>query len=248
MPRYRIVLEYDGGQFCGWQRQVGGNSAQETVERAIEAFSGEKAHLTAAGRTDAGVHAFGQSAHFDLAVPKPPINIKRGINFHLRKTLKNKAVAVTVAEGVDKDFDARFSAVRRYYRYFILCRRPSPLLDGRAWCLEGNFDSAAMAGAAASLQGHHDFSAFRSAGCQAKSPVKTLERLAAHRRGDWIIITAAARSFLYNQVRIMASTLLAVGAGRLRASRVRTILKEGKRVPALAPAPPCGLYLWRVSY
>ena len=249
MPRYQLLLEYDGSDFCGWQAQRQASAArpgvQQAVESAIAAFSGEAAATTAAGRTDAGVHAVGQSLHFDLARPRAIVNIIHGINFHLRKAVGKPAVAVTAAREVAATFDARRSAIARHYRYFILLRRPSPLFAERAWCVDYRLDLAAMRAAAKILRGRHDFSAFRRAGCQAKSPIKTLDGLAVHQRGERLIITAASRSFLYNQVRILVGTLAAVGRGRLSVRRVEEILAEGRR-PAAAPAR--GLYLWRVSY
>lgn len=246
MPRYRLLLEYDGGGFCGWQRQANGVAVQQVVEEAIHAFADESVTLTAAGRTDAGVHARGQSVHFDLARPKSVANIVEGINFHLKKTVKCRRAAVLSAKEVGGDFNARFSATSRYYRYFIWRHRRSPLLDERAWCLDYPLNIAAMRAAAGLLQGEHDFSAFRAAGCQAKSPIKTLDRLAVHPRGELLVITARARSFLYNQVRILAAVLVEVGRGRFDLQRVKALLVDGKRTSATAP--PRGLYLWRVSY
>jgi tRNA pseudouridine38-40 synthase len=245
MPRYRITLEYDGSGFVGWQRQAGGASVQEAVEDAIRAFSGEDARVTAAGRTDAGVHALGQVAHFDVAREFPTDTVRDAVNFHL----KPSAVAVLACAVAAPDFHARFSATARVYRYRILNRRARPALAaGRVWWVPAPLDHEAMGRAAARLIGRHDFTSFRAALCQARSPVKTLDRLDVARDGDEIRIEARARSFLHHQMRAMVGTLKLVGAGKWTENDVARALAARDRAAAGPTAPASGLYLVEVAY
>ena len=245
MPRYKLTIEYDGRPFVGWQRQTNGPSVQQAVEEAIQAFSGQAVRVHCAGRTDAGVHAFGQVAHVDLARDWPGETVRDAINHHLRPA----PVAVLSAVSVDSGFDARLSAVGRTYAYRIVNRRAPLTLDaGRAWHVRTALDADAMAKAAQVLVGHHDFASFRAAECQAKSPVKTLDRLDVRRTGDEIRVEAAARSFLHHQVRNMVGTLRLVGEGKWTADRVRRALEARDRSAAGPTAPPDGLYLTAVSY
>jgi tRNA pseudouridine38-40 synthase len=245
MPRYRLVLEYDGGPFVGWQRQDNGPSVQAALEQAIHAFCGEAATATAAGRTDAGVHALGQVCHVDLAHAHPADTLRDAVNAHLRPA----PVAVLDAAQVADDFHARFSATRRRYLYRIVNRRsPLTLERGRAWAVARALDADAMHAAARTLVGRHDFSSFRAAECQAASPVKTLDRLDVHRSGDAIAVTAEARSFLHNQVRIMVGTLELVGAGKWTADDVARALAARERAACGPTAPAEGLYLVGVDY
>ena len=245
MPRYKITLEYDGGGFNGWQRQENGTGVQQVIEEAIAAFAGAPTTLYGAGRTDAGVHATGQVAHFDLEREAEPDTVRDALNFHARP----HPVAVLEAARVADDFDARFSAVARIYRYRILNRRaPAPLLAGRVWRVAVPLDADAMSDAAARLPGKHDFSTFRAANCQADSPLKTLDALTVRRAGDEIVIEARARSFLYNQVRIMVGTLRQVGEGKRTAGDVAEALAARDRERGGPTAPPEGLYLTRVLY
>lgn len=245
MPRYRLTLEYDGTPFVGWQRQANGLSVQEAVEAAVQAFAGEAVTLKAAGRTDAGVHALGQVAHFDLARPRSPDRIRDALNALLRPS----PVAVLAAAEAGSDFDARFSATARHYLYRILDRRAPPALErNRVWHARKGLDAAAMAEAARLLIGHHDFTTFRAAECQARSPLRTLARLDVERSGDEIRVHAAARSFLHSQVRSMVGTLAMVGAGRWPVERVGEVLAARDRTRCGPLAPPCGLYLARVDY
>ncbi len=245
MPRYRLTLEYDGGPFSGWQRQENGPSVQGALEAAIERFSAERVTVTGAGRTDAGVHAKGQVAHFDLVKAFPPDTVRDALNHFLRPD----PVAVLDAAQTSDDFHARFSATARHYCYRIVCRRAPLALDfGRAWHVMRALDGEAMHAAAQRLVGQHDFTTFRAAECQAKSPVKTLDRLGVRVQQDEIIIEASARSFLHNQVRSLVGTLKLVGEGKWGADDVAAALAARDRSRCGPVAPPEGLYLMRVDY
>src|SRR3984957_8884950 len=211
MQRYKLTIEYDGTPYVGWQAQDNGPSIQASLTDAIAAFAGERATVFGAGRTDAGVHALGQVAHVDLAKAWDTGNVRDAINFHLRP----QPIAVLTAEQVDDDFDARFSATRRHYLYRISNRRADLALEqNRVWRVARPLDCTAMNAAAQQLIGKHDFTTFRSTECQAKSPVKTLDRLDIARDGDEVRVTASARSFLQHQVRSMVGSLVHVGEGK----------------------------------
>jgi tRNA pseudouridine38-40 synthase len=245
VPRYRLTLEYDGAGLVGWQRQANGLSVQESLETAITRFCGESVGVTGAGRTDSGVHALGQVAHFDLAKSVPPEVVRNAINFHLRPA----AISVLSAQEVPETFDARLSAVERVYRYRILNRRAPPALErGHVWHVKRALDVAAMQEGARHLVGHHDFSSFRDSLCQARSPVKTLDALTVDRRGEEIEIAARARSFLHHQVRNMVGTLQLVGLGRWRPDDVAQALAARDRRAGGPMAPAEGLYLVAVRY
>ena len=245
MHRFKIIVEYDGGGFVGWQRQENGLAVQQVLEEALTRFSGEVVTAFAAGRTDAGVHALGQVVHFDLARDWAPDTVRDALNFHL----KPAPVAVLSAEAVDADFDARFAACRRIYLYRIANRRPRPVLDrARVWWVPAPLDHGAMAAAASVLVGHHDFTSFRATACQAKSPLKTLDALDVERQGDEIRIEARARSFLHHQVRNMVGTLELVGQGKWTAADVAKALDARDRAAAGPTAPAAGLYLLEVHY
>jgi tRNA pseudouridine38-40 synthase len=247
MPRFRIDIEYDGAPYAGWQRQAGQHSVQEAIEKAIAAFSGEEVTLRGAGRTDAGVHALGQVAHFELSRAWKADTVRDAVNAHL--ALADERVSILGAAGVAEDFDARFSATARHYLYRILNRRPPPALDrGKVWHVQKRLDAAAMHDAAQRLVGKHDFTTFRSIQCQAKSPVKTLDRLEVARLGEEIEIRASARSFLHNQVRSLVGTLKRVGEGGWTAGDVEAALEARDRAACGPVAPPEGLYLVRVDY
>jgi tRNA pseudouridine38-40 synthase len=247
MPRYRLDIEYDGSPYAGWQRQDGPRSVQAALEQAVAAFCGEAATLRGAGRTDAGVHALGQVAHLDLAREWPADTVRDAVNAHLANA--GETVAVLASVLVDDDFDARFSAVRRHYLYRIINRRGPLALERRhAWWIPKPLAAEAMHEAAQTLVGKHDFTTFRSAQCQAKSPVKTLDRLDVVRTGDAIEIRATARSFLHNQVRSMVGTLKRVGEGAWSAGDVRAALEACDRSACGPVAPPDGLYLVQVDY
>ena len=245
LVRYCLTLEYDGAPFVGWQRQENGPSVQGALEEAILKLSGETVTVHGAGRTDAGVHALGQVAHFDLAKEFAPDKVRDALNFHLRPA----PVAVLESRIADGEFHARFSATGRHYLYRILTRRAPPALeDGRVWHVVRDLDAEAMHAAARSLVGQHDFTTFRAAECQAKSPVKTLDRLDVSRVGEEVHINAAARSFLHNQVRSMVGSLKLVGEGKWSKRGLETALKAKDRSECGPVAPPQGLYLLRVDY
>jgi tRNA pseudouridine38-40 synthase len=245
MPRYRITIEYDGTPFAGWQIQAEAPTVQGTLTAAIAAFSGEKVTLQGAGRTDAGVHALGQVAHFDLVKDHDPGTVRDALNAHLRP----HPIAVLDAARADADFDARFSAVRRRYLYRIVNRRPDLALERlRAVRVPRPLDTDAMHAAAQKLIGKHDFTTFRSSDCQAKSPLRTLQRLDVMRMGDAVEIRAEARSFLHNQVRSMAGSLIWVGEGRWTPSDIAAALAAKSRAACGPVAPPEGLYLVGVDY
>jgi len=245
MPRYKLIIEYDGAPFAGWQMQDQLPTVQGALIAAIAAFSGETVSVQGAGRTDAGVHALGQVAHFDLARAHDTDTVRDALNAHLRP----QPVAVLSAETVPPEFDARRSAVRRHYRYRIANRRPDLALErGRAWRVPRPLDAATMHAAAQRLIGRHDFTTFRSTECQAKSPEKTLDQLDVARLGDDVEITAVARSFLHNQVRSMVGSLAMVGEGKWSADDLARALEARDRAACGPVAPPEGLYLVKVEY
>ena len=245
MTRFKLTVEYDGGPFVGWQRQDNGLSVQQALEEAILAFAQEKVTLFGAGRTDAGVHATGQVAHFDLAKEIGAAKVRDAINYHL----KPLPVAVIGSEAVDGDFHARFSAKSRAYRYRIINRRsPLTLERGRALRVAAPLDHGAMAAAAEALVGEHDFTTFRGVACQAESPVRTLDELSVTRIGEEVVIVARSRSFLLNQVRIITGTLKLVGEGKWRPADVKAALEARDRAKGGPTAPPEGLYLVEVRY
>lgn len=245
MPRYKITVEYDGQPFVGWQRQDSGLSVQAALEDAIFAFTGERVHVQGAGRTDSGVHARGQVAHFDLVREQPTESVRGAMTFHL----KPQPIVVPSVEIVPPEFHARFSASWRRYLYRILNRRtPSALDRGQVWHVPVPLDAGAMADAAAILIGRHDFNSFRSASCQAKSSLKTLDLLDVRRDGEEIRIDVGARSFLHNQVRILVGTLQLVGRGQWSRRDVEEALAARDRTRAGPTAPPHGLCLMEVRY
>jgi tRNA pseudouridine38-40 synthase len=245
MPRYRLLIEYDGGPFVGWQMQAGGPSVQGVLTQAIAAFADEKVTVHGAGRTDAGVHALGQVAHVDLARDWRPDRVRDALNAKLRP----HPVAVLAVEKAADSFHARFSAKRRHYLYRIVNRRADLALERkRAWRVPRPLDATAMHAAAQRLIGRHDFTTFRAAECQAKSPVKTLDRLDVEHGGDDIRVSASARSFLHHQVRSMVGSLVQVGDGRWSADDLGRALAARDRKACGTVAPPEGLYLVRVEY
>jgi tRNA pseudouridine38-40 synthase len=245
MARWKFTIEYDGRPFSGWQRQENGPSVQAAVEQAILKLTGESVTVTAAGRTDAGVHALGQVAHADIEKVFPPDKMRDALNAHLRP----HPVAVLEAEVAADDFHARFQATARHYRYLIVNRRSPLTFDaGLAWQVQVALDANAMHEAAQQLVGPHDFTTFRAAECQAKSPVKTLDVLNVAREGEEIVVEASARSFLHHQVRSMVGTLKMVGAGKWSVRDVGAALAACDRSACGPVAPPDGLYLVRVDY
>ena len=245
MPRYKLTIEYDGAPFAGWQIQAEETTVQGVLTLAVAAFAGESALVQGAGRTDAGVHARAQVAHVDLAKDWDTDTVRDALNAHLRP----HPVAVLAAEKVAGDFNARTSAVKRHYLYRIVNRRADLTLDrGRAWRVPRPLDTGAMQAAARHLIGKHDFTTFRSTECQAKSPVKTLDRLDVQRAGEEVQVFASARSFLHNLVRSMGGSLVMVGEGKWAPEDVKRALDARDRTACGQVAPPDGLYLMRVDY
>ncbi len=243
--RYRLTIEYDGAPFVGWQRQDNGPSVQGALEDAILKLCGETVTVSGAGRTDAGVHALGQVAHFDLIKEFAPDKVRDALNHFLRPA----PAVVLDARVAPPDFHARFSATARHYLYRILCRRSPPALEsGRVWHVVRTLDADAMHAAAQALVGCHDFTTFRAAECQAKSPVKTLDRLTVSHVGDEIHVNASARSFLHHQVRSIVGSLKLVGEGKWRPRDMKQALDARDRSECGPVAPPDGLYLVRVDY
>lgn len=245
MPRYKLTIEYDGTPFVGWQRQANGPSVQQAIEEAAAPLGCVPNSLRGAGRTDAGVHATGQVAHLDLGKAYRADSVRDAIN----DGLQGRPVAVLEAEVVPDTFDARFSAVRRHYRYRILNRRaPVALHAGRFWHVKRTLDAVAMHQATQRLLGRHDFSTFRDSECQAASPIRTLEEIAVRREGEEIDVTVSARSFLHRQVRSIVGSLEHVGSGKWTAADLRAALEAADRSRCGRVAPACGLYLERVDY
>jgi len=245
MPRYKLILEYDGTPFVGWQMQDNGRSVQGRLAQAIKAFSGEDVVPRGAGRTDAGVHALGQVVHIDLAKDWEPDKIRDALNAQVRPD----PISVLTSEHAGRDFDARLSATARHYLYRIVDRRaPLALERNRAWGVFRSLDAEAMNEAAQVLLGHHDFTTFRSTECQAKSPIKTLDRLEVSRHGEVIRFETKARSFLHNQVRSMVGSLKLVGEGKWSTQDLKAALEARDRAACGPVAPPQGLYLVMVDY
>jgi tRNA pseudouridine38-40 synthase len=247
MARFRLLVEYDGTPYVGWQRQANGHSVQAAIERAIKKFSGDIVTVFGAGRTDTGVHAYGQVAHIDLERDWPADVVRNAVNAFL-VDYDERVVIVDVTK-VDTRFDARFSAIRRHYLYKIRSRRAPLALDyTRAWYIPKDMDHEIMHEAAQRLIGHHDFTTFRSAKCQAKNPVRTMERVDVSRVGDQIEIRASAQSFLHNQIRSFAGTLAMVGLGKWTPQDVTDALEAKDRTRCGPVAPPHGLYFMSVEY
>jgi tRNA pseudouridine38-40 synthase len=246
MQRYALRIEYDGTGFVGWQRQDNGLSVQEVLEQAASMLAGgREVTSVVAGRTDAGVHAQGQVAHIDLPGELAADVVRDALNFHMQP----QPVVVLAAALVDADWSARFSAIGRAYRYRILNRRPRPALAaGRVWHVQRRLDEQAMHRAAQTLLGRHDFTSFRAAACQAKSPLRTLDRLDVWREDDCVLVQAEARSFLHHQVRNMVGTLKLVGEGSWSVHAVRQALATRDRSAAGPTAPAAGLALTAVRY
>jgi len=245
MTRFRLTVEFDGGPFMGWQRQAHGPSVQQAIEEAVETMTGEQVVSHAAGRTDAGVHALAMTAHVDVAKLITPFRLMEGVNALIRPN----PIAILDCEIVPDDWHARFSCVGREYLYRISNRRAPLTLDlGRAWRIAKALDADAMHEAAQVLVGLHDFTTFRSAHCQAESPVKTLDRLDVRREGEEIVIEASARSFLHHQVRSMVGCLAMVGQGQWTKADLKDALEAADRAALGLNAPPDGLYFVRARY
>ena len=245
MHKYKLIIEYDGNNFVGWQRQENGISIQSSIEKAIKKLSNEDITLIGAGRTDSGVHAKGQVAHFELANEFPIDRIRDGINQHLRP----QPIAVLNVEKVVNDFHARFSARQRIYQYSIINRRP-PLTFQRqlTWVIYKKLDIEKMKEAAAFFKGKHDFNAFRSIDCQSSTSIRTIDYCCIVNNQESIVIEVAAKSFLHSQVRIMTGTLVNVGQEKLQPSDIKKIIDMKDRDKAGVTAPAHGLYLKEVIY
>jgi tRNA pseudouridine38-40 synthase len=243
--RFKLTLDYDGRAFLGWQRVIHGASVQGVLEDAVEQLTGARAEVVGAGRTDSGVHAMAQVAHVDIDKPVSTDRVRDGLNALVRP----HPVSVLAVEEAAPEFHARFDAVRRVYLYSILNRRaPAALARGLVWRVSRGLDADAMHAAAQRLIGHHDFTTFRDSHCQAKSPVKTLDRLDVSRDGETLQVWCEARSFLHRQVRSMVGTLAEVGLGKMSAQDVADALAAADRTRCGPVAPADGLYLARVDY
>lgn len=245
MTRFRLVIEYDGRPFVGWQRQAHGASVQQSLEKAVRAITSEDTAVHSAGRTDAGVHALAMVAHVDIEKPIAAFRLMQALNAHLRPA----PIAVLACDVAADGFHARFDCIRRHYRYEIINRRADLTIQyGLGWRVATPLDADAMHAAAQCLIGKHDFSTFRSVACQSASPIKTLERLDVTRVGDQIHVITAARSFLHHQVRSMVGCLKFVGAGRWAAADLQSALEAKSRQALALNAPPDGLYFIGADY
>ena len=244
MHNYKIVIEYDGTNFVGWQQQENGQSIQSTLQEALFKLTGEDIIIFGAGRTDAGVHAYGQVASFNLNKKIEIDVIRDGLNQHLRP----QPIAVQKAELVEDDFHARFSAKKRWYEYKIINRRPPLTIDiNRAWCVYKNLDIEKMKSESASFLGKHDLNAFRSAHCQSKNSIKTIDSISIRNKDEKIIFEISAKSFLHSQVRIMIGTLVDIAKGNINKT-ILDIINSKQREIAGQTAPAHGLYLKRIEY
>ena len=245
MQRYKITIEYDGTPFVGWQFQKNGLSIQEILQNAIFNFSKEKVVITGAGRTDSGVHALAQVAHFDLKKIINKKNFLPGINQHIG----NKPVTVLKINKTNKNFHARFDAKKRTYQYTIINRQsPLALQKNKAWHIRKKLNVKDMKKGAKLLLGTHDFSTFRASSCGAKSPIKTMEKILIKKNKDKLILEFTSKSFLQQQVRSMVGCIKYVGEGKWKLDDFERIFKSKRRAKCAPPAPACGLYLKRVSY
>lgn len=247
MHRFCLTIEYDGTNFIGWQQQQNGDSVQQSLSDVIFAYCGEKTIVYGAGRTDSGVHALAQNAHFDLAQPKDSKEIQAALNFHLRA--QNKSISIIKVQKTANDFHARFSAIKRHYTYLILNRSaPAILLKQKVWHIPYRLDIDKMKAASKIFIGKHDFTTFRASACQAASPIKTLDTLTLRRDDEKIIIKASAKSFLHHQIRSLVGALVAVGANKLTPTQIKQILSAKDRNLCPQLAPPHGLYLASIDY
>ena len=245
MPKYKITIEYDGTNFVGWQRQENGPSIQSSIEDAIKKISSETVNIFGAGRTDSGVHAKGQVAHFELSKNISLDKMQDGLNQHLRPL----PIAILKVEAVDEDFHARFSAKLRIYKYLIINRRsPLTINKNQAWGVFKKLKIKIMKEAAIFLEGKKDFSAFRSIHCQASSSIKTIKSCTVQENEEYISINVSARSFLHSQVRIIVGTLVEIGKGKIKSEDVKKIIESKNRSEAGPTAPAHGLYLLKVEY
>lgn len=245
MTRYKCIIEYDGTNFSGWQRQSHHYSIQQSIEEAIKAFCGEDVQVTASGRTDAGVHARGQVIHFDLAHERPEFKVMSAVNHHLQPN----PIAIIECNVIHKEFHARFSSLKRFYEYKIVTRRAPLTIDSnRAWHIPVALDIEKMREGAKYLLGQHDFTSFRDSECQAKSPIKTIDNIVIEQNGNNISIKISAQSFLHHMVRNITGTLRYVGEGKFTPQDIEKILDAKDRTKAGPTAPACGLYFMGVEY
>jgi len=244
MPKFKIIIEYDGSNYVGWQKQDNGQSIQEEIEKAIFKLTGEKISLFGAGRTDAGVHALGQVAHFNLQKNFMCDNIRDGLNQHLRP----QSIAVLSAEEIQEEFHSRFSAKKRTYEYLILNRRAPLTIDkGKSWGVFKKLDLNKMIFESNFFLGKHNLNAFRSIHCQSNSAIKSINEIKILKKDKNILIRVSAKSFLHSQVRIMVGTLVEIGKGKITQS-IKKIIEDKDRSKAGITAPACGLYLIKVEY
>ena len=244
MYNYKIIVEYDGTNFVGWQQQENGQSIQAVLQDAAFKLSGEKIIIFGAGRTDAGVHAYGQVASFTINKKIETDVIRDGLNQHLRP----HPISVQKAELVDSKFHARFSAIKRWYEYKIINRRPPLTIDiNRAWCVYKKINVEKMKSESASFLGQHDLNAFRSSHCQSKSSKKTIDSIDIKNQDEQIIFQVSAKSFLHSQVRIMVGTLVDIAKGNINKS-IADIINSKNREIAGQTAPAHGLYLKKIDY
>ena len=249
MPRYKLTIEYNGTNFIGWQKQKKGFSIQGTIEKAAKNFLQSEVDLTVAGRTDAGVHADAQVAHLDIFKKLKIKNILFGLNFYLSKEKFGEDISIKNVNKVDANFNARFGAKKKTYKYKIYNNESrSPMHAYNTWWVSQKLNIVDMEKASKYLLGNHDFSSFRASGCQALSPVKTLDKIAIIKKKNIITLTFTARSFLYNQVRIMTGTLKDVGSGLINPIALKRILQKKKRTSSGVTAPSKGLTLYKVYY
>jgi len=245
MPRFKLTIEYDGAPYQGWQWQDHGPSVQGALEGAVASLNGEPVSVYGAGRTDSGVHALGQVAHVDLGKDLREDKVRDALNHHLG----DHPISILQAEKVSDEFNARFDATRREYLYRMIDRRPPLALDrGRVWRVPYKIDADLMHEAAQDLIGKHDFTTFRDSGCQAKSPVRTLDQLTVLRAGDEVHIIVKARSFLHKQVRSITGSLNEVGRGNWNVGDIKKVLIAKDRTLCGPVAPSDGLYLTKVVY
>ena len=249
MPRYKLTIEYNGNNFIGWQKQKKGFSIQGTIEKAAKNFLQSEVDLIVAGRTDAGVHAEAQVAHLDIFKKLKIKNILFGLNFYLSKEKFGEDISIKKVNKVDANFNARFGAKKKIYKYKIYNNKSrSPMHAYNTWWVSQKLNIVDMKKASKYLLGNHDFSSFRASGCQALSPVKTLDKIAIIEKKNVITFTFTARSFLYNQVRIMTGTLKDVGSGFIKPIDLKRILQKKKRTSSGVTAPSKGLTLYKVYY
>jgi len=249
MPRYKLTIEYNGTNFIGWQKQKKGLSIQGTIEKAAKNFLQSEVDLTVAGRTDSGVHAEAQVAHLDIFKKLKIKNILFGLNFYLSKEKFGEDISIKKVNKVDANFNARFGAKKKTYKYKIYNNESrSPMHAYNTWWVSQKLNIVDMKKASKYLLGNHDFSSFRASGCQALSPVKTLDKIAIIKKKNIITLTFTARSFLYNQVRIMTGTLKDVGSGLINPVALKRILQKKKRTSSGVTAPSKGLTLFKIYY